>query len=659
MAKVLKTIAVVAAVVAVAATGYGLIAGAGAMIAGVSVGTIAAVASAVSAVASMGAGYLTKPPDMKGSVNQVLIGNNLPVMYCMGRSYSGGGLIYENSNGTDNRDRTQIMAHTVAGPIEEFQSFLGDYTGVGIPASGGLVTGAATGWYNDFLWVGSRKGLKPETALTAPAGRAAFRDWTAASALSGIAATAVTMKFDKEGKRYSGGIPQWGVVAKWVKVYDPRLDGTYPGGLGTQRWADESTWAWSENPALHALAYVRGRFVNELKIVGAGIAKDAINIPRFVELANICDANGWTIGGTIYEGPGLSKWENLKRILVTAAAEPVWVGGTLDLKITTPKVALATITTDDILGDIEVAAMTGFKDRINTIVPRVRSEAHRWEYKQGDPVSSTTYVTEDGEVKTEEFQFDLCQDKDQATELAAYMLANRREFRPITIICKPWLKNFKPGECLNLNIAEAGLNNQLVTILSREVDPATGSVTFTMESETSAKHAWALGRIGALPPTPSLWTPEQVDNIAGQPSSADLTLLIANSGVRNLDLSIDTAGLVLVSAHERVYADKVVALAAGSVAAPGAVVAGDAVGIFYDDPGRLGAGSGQPYQSAIIPGGVGEMDFMFPSSVHPNRHFISLMIVPATGTAAGGSGIGPDTGGTGGGVGGVNAYPIR
>src|SRR5690348_16343697 len=117
MAKALKTVAIVAGVVAIsfAIPGVGTAIGTalGVSITAGTAATIAAVASAVSAVASAGAQALQKPPDMKGSVNQVLIGNNLPVPCGLGRSYTGGGLIYEDSAGSKNAWRTQIMAHSI------------------------------------------------------------------------------------------------------------------------------------------------------------------------------------------------------------------------------------------------------------------------------------------------------------------------------------------------------------------------------------------------------------------------------------------------------------------------------------------------------------------------------------------------------------------
>lgn len=533
MSKVLKVVAVVAAVVAVAAS-IAMTFGATAFM-GMSLAAIAAAASTVSTLAALGAQALQKPPDMKGTVNEVMIGANMPVPYILGRTFVGGMKVFDDSvdgpGGYDNFDRTHIFVGTHAGPIEAFEKFLADYSQISFETqSGGLISGKALGFYgadDGYLWLNTRKGARPDTALTAYPGRNAFRGWTANHKLSGMACWSATMEFDEDGKRWASGIPAFGMVAKWVKIYDPRKDSTYPGGSGSHRWDDESTWEFGspgvgsvapgENPALHALAYARGRFmgVDNVKVVGAGISKDAIDIAAFVELANICDANDWTCGGAVYEAPGLSRWDNLKRILAAAAAEPAWVGGVLTIKFSAPKVALATITADDLAdGEIDIRAMTSWKDRFNTIVPRYRSENHRWEYVQAEAVTSATYVTEDGETKTDEVQFDLCQDVDQAAQLAAYELVNRREFGPITLNVKPHLMGFRPGECLEIDLPEAGLSNQLATIISRTVDPANGSVQLIFESETTDKHAFALGQTGVAPPTPTLRTPEEVDETA-------------------------------------------------------------------------------------------------------------------------------------------------
>lgn len=671
MSKVMKTVAIVAAVVAVtfAIPGVGPAIGTaiGVTISAGTAATIAAVASAVSMAASVGAQSLQKPPDAKGTVNEVVIGANMPVPYVMGRTYVGGMKVYDDSatNGSmPNSDRTQIFVGSHAGPIDSFEKFLADYSPITFATeSGGLISGVATGYYGDdggYLWLNTRKGARPDTALTAPSGRVAFTGWGASHKLSGMACWSATMEFDEKGKRWASGIPAFGMVAKWVFAYDPRLDSTYPGGSGAQRWDDESSWTWSENPALHALTYARGRFmgVNDTKVVGPGIAKDAIDIASFVELANVCDANGWTIGGAVYEGPGISRWDNLKRILAVGAAEPAWVGGKLTCRISAPKVALYTIKPEDLAeGDIEVQAMSGWKDRFNTIVPRVRLESHKWEYQQLDAVTNSTYLAEDGETKTDEVQFDLCQDADQGAQLAAYSLANRREFGAIKLNAKPHLMGFKPGEALQLDLPEAGVDGQLAVITSRTVDPSSGSVQLTLESETSAKHAWALGMTGVAPPTPTILAPGTVDEVvvAQNLTEAQITALIASSTTTGLTFStsIPSGGNtnVVIGSHTRLYNDKTVTVD-GLASTPVAAASGDMLLAYYDKPERTGTPI--TYQFTVLPGAVGEMSVAYASAMYPYRHFVFAKIIPSSGgSTSGGSGSG-----TGGGTGSYSNPPI-
>lgn len=679
MSKVLKTIAIVAAVVAITAATAGAFAPAGTAILGATLTTIATVASAVSAAASMAATALQKPPDIQGTLNEVLIGANMPIPYVMGRTFVGGFKVYDDTatNGKPNSDRTQIFVGSHAGPIEGFEKFLADYSPITFASeTGGLISGVATGYYgadDGYAWLNTRKGLRPDTALTAYPGRVGFKGWTSDHKLSGMACWAITMEFDEEGVRWGAGIPAFGMVAKWVKVYDPRKDSTYPGGSGSQRWDNEATWeygtggsgfvAQGENPGLHAIAYARGRFMgpNNTKVVGCGLPYESIDIASFVELANVCDANGWTIGGAVYEGPGVSRWDNLKRILAAAAAEPAWVGGQLTCKISAPKVALYTIGTDDLAdGDIEVKAMSSFKDKFNTIVPRVRLESHKWEYQQLGAVDNPTYILEDGETKTDEVQYDLCQHAGQGSQLAAYTLENRREFGPISGNFKPWLMAARPGEAVTLNIPEAGLDGELAVITSRTVDPASGSVQLTFQSETTAKHAFALGKTGTAPPTPTIFTPEEVDEAVsnGALTTAQITQLIAQSTTIQLlfTVGVPSGGnaSVTIGFHFRLYADKTVAVNAMATA-PVACASGDMVLCYYDDPDR--AGGAVTYQFAVLPGAVGETDVAYASALHPYRHFVFAKIVPASGgNTGGGSGAGTG-GGTSSGGSGMGSYP--
>ncbi len=562
ISKAARVIGIVASVVAVVATGgvaLGAILGGTMMFAGVSAATIAAVAGAVSAIATTISQATMKPPDLKGSVSSVVIGANLPVPLMLGLTFAGGVLVYDKAAPpVDNKNRTQIMVVSAAGPIESFDKIYADFSPITFATeSGGLISGVASGFYGadgGYLWANSRKGARPDTALTPAAGRPAFRNWDSTYKLSGLACYCLTAEFDEDGKRFASGLPAWGILGKGVKVYDPRADSTYPGGLGAQRFADETTWAFSENPALQYLAYARGWFQAGKKLAGCGLAQESIWLDHIVAWANVCDTNGWKSGGTIWDGSGINRWDNLKRLAQAGGAEPVWTGGKLGVSYSSPKTSVFTITADDLAdGEVSVQAMDGFRDRVNTAVARVRSSAHRWEYIQLEALVGSTYVTEDGETKTREMQFDMVQQSDQGAELAALHIADSREFGPISIPLKPKFMLYRPGEAGIVNLPEIGLNEQLCVITARAVDPATATVTLTLRSETTAKHAWALTQTGIAPPSPTLFPPEEVDEaVSGQqPEAATITLTPSANGFTFIDfVPADANAVITVDATQ-------------------------------------------------------------------------------------------------------------
>src|SRR5690606_14495093 len=172
---------------------------------------------------------------------------------------------------------------------------------------------------------------------------------------SGQAAIAWNFKFDKNGKKFASGLPLTGAYIEGVKVYDPRLDSTRPGGSGSHRIDDESTWAYSENPALHAGTYAYGRHQNGKRTFGIGLPADAIDWDVIAAWANVCDANGWTIFGVIYE-PG-DRWQNLKDICFAGSADPI-PGPILSFRYDAPAVSLDTVTEEDIADEpMSVVAM--------------------------------------------------------------------------------------------------------------------------------------------------------------------------------------------------------------------------------------------------------------------------------------------------------------
>lgn len=515
--KTLRTAAMVVGAVALIATGVGagiavaqgitLSAAMATTVAGVgaSLATIATIASVASAGLSIAAAAAYKRPPLTGSPTTFNSDPSAGIPYLMGRTWNAGNIVYWDTTDTsdkgDNDRQTFVVIISGAGPIEEIEAFKSDQ--VVVPFDAG---GAALGFYNDFMWQKTQLGQTPEPAsLTIPADPVPVPGWTAAHKLSGYAAAMWRMRFDTKGKKFQNGTPKPGWVAKGVKVYDPRLDSTYPGGSGPCRALDESTYVYSENPFLHGLTWCLGRWQNGIRILGIGALLAMIDVPAFVEGANVADLNGWKIGGVAYSTD--NKYETLVSMLQAGCGEPMPLGAKISCFVNSPKVSLDTITIKDLSGPAKVQATQARRDRINGIIPRYRSEAHNWEVISAAPVRVPEHVAFDGGERTKEADYVFVQDLKQVATLARYGIENSREFGPIDLPLRPRWIGYKPGDAVTVTIPEVGLNAQKILFTNRDIDPATGCPRFSARSETDDKHPFALGQTTTAPPTPGVTGP--------------------------------------------------------------------------------------------------------------------------------------------------------
>ena len=498
---------------------------------------VAAAAGAISAISGTVAQLTAKPPVAQGSTSSIVLNPDGPAPYSIGRTYVGGHIVHDVGYGptkdkVENPNRSTVYIYSGAGPVHSIEKLLLDFNQYTPSGSG-----AVGGYYAGHLYYTSKLGARNDgNALSNEAapdnvGKAhSIPDWSINHKLSSWACGMATAIRDEKGEVFGGGLPQHGVVGKWVKVYDPRKDSTYPGGSGSHRFNNEETWEWSENAALHALTYAYGRYSQNPqrpgKIFGIGLSPAAIDIPAFINAANVNDANNWKVGGTIYE-PG-DKWNNLKLIMEAGGMTPGWNGARLTCDVHAPGVAVDTITKDDLAGGYEVPGMKSWKERINTIIPKIRSEAHDWEFVPTDKVEVQQYIDEDGEAKPKGHKYSLVQHADQGAQLSMYKITDSREIGPIVLTLKPRLMSYGYGDFLNIDIEELGLDH-LAKITGRDVDIVNGTVTLTFVTDAPGKHPLALGQTSNVPPSPSLLVPGYLDNIRNNQLTGLIVDRVVNS----------------------------------------------------------------------------------------------------------------------------------
>lgn len=603
---------------------------------------VAAIAAAVSVVSSTVGQLTAGPPRAVGQVQGFLIGANNPLPYLMGEAYTEGVEVHRVGYGgevDDVKNPYAFLARVISccGPIQSMGPTLVNHEAQSFSGSVGSVR-AATGYYANYLWIDEQLGARPESsALAVPSGWGTPTNWGSAYKLSGFAAVAWSLQWSKKGKRWPGGqIFPLGKVPQGVWAYDPRADSTFPGGSGSQRITDESTWAYSRNPALHHLTYAYGRLMNGKPIFGVRLFDPAaIDLAGHVAWANVCDANGWTVNGTIYE-PG-DKWNNLKRIAEAGGAVPV-PGAVLGVDYQAPRTSLYTITRDDLNGPVSSKLGKGWRARHNVLVPKYRSPDHQWSYQQAERVENADWITADGEEKADERQWDLVTSVDQVTELATYDLWQRREAGPFVVPCKPHMRIFRPGHCVTLG-ADLGVHPSgaiKAVIRRRNVDVQTGVITFTCEAETDAKHTAALGLTGTAPPVAARPTVQEIEETRAfnRVGPGELQSLITGRAMVDLDppdgLLEASDTTVTIETHTARYADKEVSVTGASLTlledgttTIASLSAGTLLLIYYDDVQR--AGGAVTMKATTTPGNA------YTSPDNPARHYVGAIAKVATG----------------------------
>ena len=496
----------------------------------VSVGGQIALAAASSAATML----LTPKQRAEGSSTAFRLDTDAGIPFAFGTVGVGGVLAYRKSFGATNRYQALVSTLSGAGPIKSFVSFAADDE----VTTFGANDVATSGDHSGAMWLQRKLGTQPQTNLTSPTGlegSVTAPGWTSAHDMSGRACVMWTLFENSKMTEFKGGVPKPLHVIEGKYGWDPRLDSTYPGGSGSCRLLTPSTWVWITNPALAALNWAVGMWEGSSGgglygvpyacslVGGIGSSIDGIDVAAFVNAANIADANGWTIAA--YPSTKDDKFSVLANMLQAAGAMPARKAGKISCVVFGEEQAsVVTVTAADTSGPVEVALGQSRLERINTVLPRYYSSAHRWEMTQAAPVSDAAWVSEDGGKRSRGLDYPYVPDADQAAQLAYYDIANAREPISGTVPFKPHMRRIEPGDCFTFDEPGFLLDGVKVKCLRRSYDPMTGGVRITFRQETDAKHAAALGETGTAPdptvpdtPYPGPWPAD--DAVYGAPGS--------------------------------------------------------------------------------------------------------------------------------------------
>ena len=494
-------------------------------------GTAAAAASAALQVATYATISAVSTPSVaaaEGRPTEWSADPDAPIPFIFGLRGVAGQIVHRDTYGPDNRYQGIVTVYSGAGPINAYGSFYVD--GTAKTFTGEIMDGTPV----NSLYRQTKTGAQPDTVLTSPSvsGSYTLTGWTSAHKLSGKACSMITLFQDGNFKRWPTGEPKVIQEIQGLLCYDPRLDSTYSGGSGTCRLATRSTWVYSTNPIIHALNWALGMKENSILVGGIGASSAAIDFPSFVSAANVADTNSWTGSAVAYSLD--DKFQVFTAMLQAGGAIPARKAGQIScISRGAAPSSVVTISAADTAGPFEFQAGAPREGRINTVIPRCVSSTHDWEMVDLSPVSSSTYVTEDGgATRSRGIDYPFVSGANQAAQLARYDIADSREGITGTIPLRPYMRDLAPGDAFTITEDGFAMSGQKCLVLSRSYDPKTDVVMVRFRSETNAKHAWALAGTGTLPATPSLGYTDP--NTVPTPSTSDWTLAAGTGGVPSL-----------------------------------------------------------------------------------------------------------------------------
>ena len=219
-------------------------------------------------------------------LNKISANSPIPVVY--GKRKIGGNMVFCETSGTDNE--YLYMIFTLAeGQCESCEKIYIDdkevtWSGTLTDGTERTVGSGDSNFYKDSASLISVTWYDGDDDQTYNTTVGALSSWTSNHRLRGISYLALKFKWNQDA---FSGLPNVHALLKGRKVYDPNLDGTKTGGSGSHREDTASTWAWSDNPVLCTLDYMRNsRF-------GMGIANSYFddNYADWQTAADVCDVD--------------------------------------------------------------------------------------------------------------------------------------------------------------------------------------------------------------------------------------------------------------------------------------------------------------------------------------------------------------------------------
>ena len=494
---------------------------------------------AIIAVATAGASYVQArkaqkaakkaADDMAGVlVNKESNIQPIPVIY--GERRVGGVRVYMKTHGQTKNEYLTMAVVLAEGEINSVSDLRIDDIPITDPRFSGL--------FNYEYKLGS-DGQTKSTVLSgsSPAG------WTDDHKLSGVAYIAIRLKWDQD---VFSGIPDITAVVKGKKIYDPRLDSTVSGGSGSHRSDDSSTWAWSDNPSLCIRDYLTNNRY------GKGLSESSIDIASFIEAADDCDSftvtpySGGPSSHKIFEtnavlDTGTELFENIQTLLLGCRGFLPFTEGKYALKIDQASTSQLTLTTDNIIGGISIAAPSK-SEKFNRVVAKFPNPSTSWQpdsvtwpnpesQNASEAAIAATFLTEDNdEILTEDIDLETITDLYAARDLARILCLRSRSGTNVSLRANSDALDLAVGDVVQVTHPTPAWTNKKLQVQEMGIN-YDGTVSLILLDYDATIYAYEIAEEELVYPEADLPDPNDPP-LSPSNVAADSEVFVNNDGIQ-------------------------------------------------------------------------------------------------------------------------------
>jgi len=325
----------------------------------------------------------------------------------------------------------------------------------------------------------------------------AERPWQSDMIGRGVAYAVLNFRYDPE--LYQGE-PSLLFEVEGAALYDPRKDST-AGGSGSHRWGNQSTWEWTENPAVMVYNLLRGITLPDGGVYGLGVAADDLPAAWWHAAMDHCEETvgsvpryraGYEVKMATAEDGGDAPLDVIDELLKAMDAELCDLGGTWIIRAGAPLAAAATITDEDILRSSpqDLDPFKGLAETYNAVRASHPLPSSMWQATEAPPRYDEEAEAEDGQRLVADIDLPAVPYPGQVQRLMRAWLKDARRMRRHTIVLPPQYSDLTPLDTIEWSSDRNGYASKLFEIGDVEIDALSLSVRVTMRERNPADYDW-------------------------------------------------------------------------------------------------------------------------------------------------------------------------